>query len=72
MSGLLAFLVLNERGSRARRAADPEEAIIAASEASGAVVLPADPPELSVGRPASPRFLRRSASPSARRFGRGR
>ena len=72
MSGLLAFLVLNERGGRARRAVDPEEAVIATSEASGPAVLPADPPEPPVRRLSRRRFLRRSASPSARRFGRGR
>jgi drug/metabolite transporter (DMT)-like permease len=71
MSGLLAFLVLNERGSRARRAVDPEEAIVATSEAAGPVVLPADPPDLSEERAASPWFLRRFPSPGARRFGRG-
>ena len=31
---------LNDRGSRARRAADPGEAVIAASETSGPAVLP--------------------------------
>ena len=70
MSGLLGFLVLNERGSRARRAVDPGEAVIATSEAAGPAVLPADPPE-PPARPAR-RVLRRSASPSGRRFGRGR
>ena len=44
MGGLLGFLVLNERGSRARRALEPGEAVIATSEASGPAVLPADPP----------------------------
>jgi drug/metabolite transporter (DMT)-like permease len=72
MTGLVAFLVLNERGSRARRVASPEEAVVAASDAAGAVVLPADPSELSVRRPTPPRFLRRSASRGVRRFGRGR
>jgi drug/metabolite transporter (DMT)-like permease len=71
MSGLFAFLVLNERGSRVRRAVGPEEAIVATGEAAGPVVIPADPPHLSEERPASPWFLRRSASPGARRFGRG-
>jgi drug/metabolite transporter (DMT)-like permease len=72
MTGLLAFLVMNERGSRARRAVAPEEAVIATSEAAGPVVLPADPPEPSLPRRARPRFLRRPASPTVRRFGRGR
>ena len=73
MSGLLAFLALNERGSRARRAADPSEAVIATSETSGpVVVLPANSPEPPGRRPRSRGFFRRSASPSERRFGRGR
>ena len=62
MGGLLGFLVLNERGGRARRALEPGEAVIATSETSGPAVLPADPPEHRVRRP----------SPRARRFGRGR
>ena len=62
MGGLLGFLVLNERGGRARRARLPGEAVIATSETSGPAVLPADPPEHRVRRP----------SPRARRFGRGR
>ena len=40
MGGLVGFLLLNERGSRARRSADPGEAVIAASETSGPAVLP--------------------------------
>jgi drug/metabolite transporter (DMT)-like permease len=40
MGGLLGFLVLNERGSRARRVVDPGDAVIATSETSGPVVLP--------------------------------
>jgi len=72
MSGLLAFLTLNERGSRARVDVDPGEAVIATSETAGPVVLPADSPEPPVRRPRSRGFLRRSASPSERRFGRGR
>jgi drug/metabolite transporter (DMT)-like permease len=72
MTGLSAFLVLNERGSRARRAVVPEEAVVATSEAAGPVVVPADPTEPSEGRPALPWPLRRSASAGARRFGRGR
>jgi drug/metabolite transporter (DMT)-like permease len=50
MSGLLGFLVLNERGTRARRHTDPAEAVIATSEASGPAVLPADPLEPRVRR----------------------
>jgi drug/metabolite transporter (DMT)-like permease len=61
MAGLMGFLVLNERGNRARRRIDPGEAVIATSEASGPAVLPADPPEPSERRP----------SPRSRRFGRG-
>ena len=61
MAGLMGFLVLNERGNRARRRIDPGEAVIATSEASGPAVLPADPPEPSARRP----------SPRSRRFGRG-
>jgi drug/metabolite transporter (DMT)-like permease len=45
MSGLFAFLLLNERGGRARRAMDPGEAVVATSEASGPAVLLPDPPE---------------------------
>src|SRR4051812_36095864 len=45
MCGLSAFLLLNERGSRARRAVEAAEAVIATSEASGPVVLPVAPPE---------------------------
>jgi drug/metabolite transporter (DMT)-like permease len=45
MTGLLAFLALNERGGRSRRAISPEEAVVATSEASGPAVLLADPPE---------------------------
>jgi drug/metabolite transporter (DMT)-like permease len=41
MFGLLAFLVLNQRGGRIRRIADPVEAALV-SEASGPVVLPED------------------------------
>jgi drug/metabolite transporter (DMT)-like permease len=40
MGGLVGFLVLNDRGSRAQRAADPGDAVIAASETSGPAVLP--------------------------------
>jgi drug/metabolite transporter (DMT)-like permease len=43
MSGLVGFLVLNDRGSRPRRAADPGDgviAVVAASETSGPAVLP--------------------------------
>jgi drug/metabolite transporter (DMT)-like permease len=54
MGGLVAFLVLNQRGSRARRAAEPEEAIPETSEASGPTVLPADLPERPVRRLESP------------------
>ncbi len=50
MTGLLAFLVLNERGSRARRALEPGDAVVATSEASGPVVLPVDPPEFPTPR----------------------
>ena len=50
MSGLLAFLVLNERGSRARRALEPGDAVVATSEASGPAVLPVDPPEFPTPR----------------------
>jgi drug/metabolite transporter (DMT)-like permease len=42
MSGLLAFLVINERGTRVRRDAEPVEAIIVTRETSGP--LPADSP----------------------------
>jgi hypothetical protein len=61
MGGLLGFLALNERGIRARRRIEPGEGVIATSEASGPVVLPADPPEPPARRP----------SPRARRFGQG-
>jgi drug/metabolite transporter (DMT)-like permease len=54
MGGLVAFLVLNQRGSRARRAAEPEEAIPETSEASGPTVLPAGLPERPVRRLESP------------------
>jgi drug/metabolite transporter (DMT)-like permease len=47
MGGLVGFLVLNERSSRARRSA---EAIIATSEASGPAVWPADSPDSGRGR----------------------
>ncbi len=51
MTGLFAFLLLNERGGRARRATDPAEAVTAASEGSGPVVLPAVSPEAPPARP---------------------
>ncbi len=54
MSGLLAFLVLNQRGSRTRRAAEPEEAITETSETSGPTVLPAGPPERPARRLETP------------------
>jgi drug/metabolite transporter (DMT)-like permease len=54
MSGLLAFLVLNQRGSRARRVAEPEAAITETSETSGPTVLPADPSEGHVRRLEAP------------------
>jgi drug/metabolite transporter (DMT)-like permease len=72
MTGLVAFLVLNERGSRVRRVAAPHEAVVAASDAAGAVVLPADPAELSGQRPTCRGFLRRYVSRGVRRFDRGR
>jgi drug/metabolite transporter (DMT)-like permease len=50
MGGLLGFLVLNERGSRARRAIGPGEAVVETSEASGPAVLPVDPPEYPTPR----------------------
>ena len=40
MIGLLAFLVLNQRGGRIRRTAEPVEAASLINEASGPVVLP--------------------------------
>ena len=72
MSGLLAFLVLNERGSRARRATEPGGSD--RRDERGMPVRRCCPPIPRSFRTTarSPGFLRRSASPSARRFGRGR
>jgi drug/metabolite transporter (DMT)-like permease len=53
MSGLFGFLLLNQRGS-ARRVAEPEEALVVTSEASGPVVSPAGPSELPLRRTESP------------------
>ena len=54
MSGLLAFLVLNQRGNRARRALDPGEAVIATSEASGPVQCCPGRPDAPARRPSPP------------------
>ena len=61
MSGLLAFLVLNQRGSRARRAAEPGEALIVTSEAAGPAVLPLNRPSSRYDGLSRHRLLRRCA-----------
>ncbi len=72
MSGLLAFLVLNERGSRARRAADLREAAVEASDTAGPTVPPIRSPVTRLPTISTRRFLRGGFSPNVRRFGRDR
>ena len=53
MSGLFAFLSLNEHGARARRAADPSGSVIASETSEPRVLLddPVDPPPGRIGPP---------------------